>query len=434
VSLNSEGNIIAIGARENDENGYHSGSMIFYHHIDDEWVEFGNEIFGNAGESFGNSAELNANASRVAVTAPGALDDRGLVRVFTVELSILDHPTNQVNICLGDDVSFSVSATNVNSYQWQESSDGVNNWSNITDDDTYTGSSTNLLTITTNLNLNNYYYRCVLINDTEEIYTNSAKLEFDSEAPIITSLPDTQYIEASAECEVSLPDYRSEVEATDNCDLEIELMQLPPPGTMVSGLGNTISIWAIDDFENATEATFTLDVVDHIAPVIHCGNNQEVNADETQSYLVSGIEFDAVFTHDNCAIASIINDYNDSETLAGELFPVGTSYIVWTITDASGNAMNCSFNVQVNEYNSIEELDMMGISMYPNPVNETLYLEFNKHDTRRIRISDIAGKFLLEKVSNQQKEIIDVLNFDKGVYILEFYIGDKVLRTKFIKR
>jgi len=39
-----------------------------------------------------------------------------------------------------------------------------------------------------------------------------------------------------------------------------------------------------------------------------------------------------ITTSDNCGVASVLNDYNNS-TDASDTYPVGTTVITWTVTD-----------------------------------------------------------------------------------------------------
>ena len=54
-------------------------------------------------------------------------------------------------------------------------------------------------------------------------------------------------------------------------------------------------------------------------------------------------------TDDNCAVASVINNYNSTATLAGAQFPVGTTTVIWTITDIHGNDTQCQYDIVVTD-------------------------------------------------------------------------------------
>ena len=65
-------------------------------------------------------------------------------------------------------------------------------------------------------------------------------------------------------------------------------------------------------------------------------------------YIVPGTGFDPTFT-DNCTGSTIENDYNNSASLQGASFQVGTTTVVWTVTDAAGNTAECSIEVVITD-------------------------------------------------------------------------------------
>ncbi len=76
---------------------------------------------------------------------------------------------------------------------------------------------------------------------------------------------------AGANCMVTMPDYRSLVTATDNCNGAVTLVQLAPndPGSAVIGYGGTrtVKIKGTDCAGNTDTTTFQLELVDSTAPV-----------------------------------------------------------------------------------------------------------------------------------------------------------------------
>lgn len=86
VSLNSNGSVLAIGAATNDGNGTDSGHVRIYQNIDDIWTQVGNYINGEAtNDRSGISVSLSSDGSIVAIGAvynDGNGSDSGHVRVF----------------------------------------------------------------------------------------------------------------------------------------------------------------------------------------------------------------------------------------------------------------------------------------------------------------------------------------------------------------
>ncbi len=70
VVSNALGNIVAISAPENDNNGEDSGHVKIFKNIDDVWEQIGESIEGdNAGDEFGNRITLNADGNVVAISS-----------------------------------------------------------------------------------------------------------------------------------------------------------------------------------------------------------------------------------------------------------------------------------------------------------------------------------------------------------------------------
>lgn len=86
VSLSSDGNIIAIGAEENDGNGSFSGHVRVYENIAGVWTQIGQDIDGEAADDVsGIGVSLSTDGSIVAIGAPGNDgngEDSGHVRLY----------------------------------------------------------------------------------------------------------------------------------------------------------------------------------------------------------------------------------------------------------------------------------------------------------------------------------------------------------------
>ena len=86
VSLSGDGEWIAIGAIDNDDNGNNSGHVRVYHYNGLGWIKKGQDIVGETNDdNFGYSLQLNANGTRLVVGAPhndGNGSDAGHARVF----------------------------------------------------------------------------------------------------------------------------------------------------------------------------------------------------------------------------------------------------------------------------------------------------------------------------------------------------------------
>lgn len=175
----------------------------------------------------------------------------------------------------------------------------------------------------------------------------------------------------------------------------------------------------------------TLNVIeDNVPPTIVCMTNQTRQADSSHSYTAVGNEFDPFSVTDNCNIQSFVNNYNNDSTLANTSFPEGTTTVTWLATDYSGNISTCSFDITVNEYTQIDEIDLSRITITPNPVHNNLELKITeKQLSGKIQIVDVTGKVIKQIENNKIKQSIDVSDLQKGIYFIK--INNIV--TKFIK-
>ena len=246
---------------------------------------------------------------------------------------------------------------------------------------------------------------------------------------VTNPIPDIATLsDITAECEVT---ELTAPTATDNCAGTISASHnatLPITGT-------TVVTWTYED-GNGNSVTQNQNVIidDVTNPEITCIENQIKQLLEGETvYTVSETEFDPTATDDNCQIASIINDFNNLATLDGETLPIGTTTIIWTVTDDNGNSTDCSFDVTVNAFLGIETLQQNGISIYPNPTNGIVNFDFANNNIQNIIISDITGKQIIEKTNIQQNEMINLSNFENGIYIIKIQTDNELFTTKIVK-
>lgn len=106
--------------------------------------------------------------------------------------------------------------------------------------------------------------------------------------------------------------------------------------------GNTTVTWTVTDIHgNTNTCTQTVTVTDAEPPTITCPAPVSVTADPGLCS-ASGISLGTPSTNDNCTVASVTND-------APTTFPVGTTTVTWTVTDAAGNSATCTQSVTVTD-------------------------------------------------------------------------------------
>jgi uncharacterized repeat protein (TIGR01451 family) len=182
----------------------------------------------------------------------------------------------------------------------------------------------------------------------------------DVTPPVITVSPQT--IAADASCQAVVPDFTATALVSDNCACSgsdnseacadrhpITVTQSPAPGTPV-GLGtHTITLSANDGSSNngglgnTTTTTTTLTVADQTAPVISCPTDIVVYLPMNSSDVSMPVSYPAATASDNCSSTPTIT-YDHA---SGSVFPIGTTTVTATATDAAGNHSSCSFNISV---------------------------------------------------------------------------------------
>jgi hypothetical protein len=103
---------------------------------------------------------------------------------------------------------------------------------------------------------------------------------------------------------------------------------------------NTVTLTVTDINGNSSQCTSTVTVVDNTPPSITCPANITATAGPG---VCSAVVTYTVASGDNCGAVTVV-----SNPPSGSAFPVGTTPVVVTATDASGNTATCGFNVTVN--------------------------------------------------------------------------------------
>jgi uncharacterized repeat protein (TIGR01451 family) len=192
----------------------------------------------------------------------------------------------------------------------------------------------------------------------------------DDQAPVIdAALCNTSYMfdtdagECTSEQSIDLSGFVS-----DNCsdvdDLTYQTVLIRPNGKIevLNGndiayameLGTTFAIFQITDEQGNLASCFaSVIVMDNELPEIDCPvvDAFYANTNGICGYVAQGAEFDATGS-DNCDIVSLTHNYGawgNPNSLAGATFPVGTTEVVWTVVDGSGNSTQCTISIVVED-------------------------------------------------------------------------------------
>jgi len=126
------------------------------------------------------------------------------------------------------------------------------------------------------------------------------------------------------------------------------------PGTLFP-VGTTSVKAYVSNLCSIDSCTFTVTVNDTTKPVITCPNTIIVNANNSGCTYLGNIG--TATATDNC-----------SATISGPVpagpYPVGTTTVTWTATDASGNFATCTQNVLVNQTSSTGNSSLTACDSY----------------------------------------------------------------------
>ena len=131
------------------------------------------------------------------------------------------------------------------------------------------------------------------------------------------------------------------VTGVDGCSTPVTVVANPPSGSNFPIGTTTVNATATDAAGNVSNCSFTVTVNDCENPTVQCPADITQCSDQGQCGAV--VTF-SVPGADNCAGATVV-----ATPASGSLFPVGTTVVTATATDAAGNTSNCSFNVTVND-------------------------------------------------------------------------------------
>lgn len=181
----------------------------------------------------------------------------------------------------------------------------------------------------------------------------------DNEAPVFTNCPSDITINCDASTDAS---NTGTATATDNCsgtslshnDVSTQDTDANSPAHYNYTITRTYT--ATDEDNNTATCVQVITVEDIIAPSVTCMENAARNTDAAVcSYTVSGNEFDAEASADNCSgvmmsyVLSGATTANSSASLNGTMLNKGTTTITWMASDITGNSAACSFDVNVND-------------------------------------------------------------------------------------
>lgn len=95
---------------------------------------------------------------------------------------------------------------------------------------------------------------------------------------------------------------------------------------------------------------------------------------------------------------------------------------------------NQTLSIVEGESLSVDDYSIVDISLFPNPASSKLYIQLknNNSNTIKIELYNLLGKRVLSKIFAGNTTMLDVSNYNSGMYILKCTIDDTILTKKVI--
>ncbi len=398
ISLNSDGSIVAIGATGNDGNGgFDNGHVRIYENIAGTWTQIGQDIDGENGlDQFGNSVELSADGSIVAIGGFFNDDNGGNAGHVRIYENIAGAWTQ-----IGEDIDGEASGDEFGT-SLSISTDGSIVAIGAPFND---GSGSNAGHV--------------------RVYENIAGTWTQIGEDI-----DGEAVEDKSGYSMSL-----------------------------NGNGSIVAIGAIGNDGNGEFDNGHVRIYENIAGT-WTQVGQDINGEAAENnfgYSVSlssdgsVVASGAIYNYDNGIEAGHVRIY---ENTAGTWTQVGEDIDGEVMSDKSGNAISLSsdgLNVAIGAYlndgngnnsghvrvykrlNTVvgfQALQQKEIYVYPNPTQGIINLEFSDENIKEITVVDVTGKQLIKVQRDKQ---IDLSNLNAGIYFVKVLTENELLTSKVIK-
>ena len=87
--------------------------------------------------------------------------------------------------------------------------------------------------------------------------------------------------------------------------------------------------------------------------------------------------------------------------------------------------------IQFSQLTPVESIKTTNFSLYPNPVHDSFFLQFDNEQSRTIELLDLQGRKLGMLISKQSIEKIDIHGIKSGIYIVKVTDQQNVIAQKF---
>ncbi len=112
---------------------------------------------------------------------------------------------------------------------------------------------------------------------------------------------------------------------------------------------------------------------------------------------------------------------------------VGLFEVTLSVTTSFGCEADISKMDYMDVLNSIDEFASYNITFFPNPTSGEIRFSFGDGNAKELKVKDITGKILQSIIITGREELVDLSNFEVGIYLISIYTDKETLTTKIIK-
>lgn len=409
VELNAEGNILAVGS-EGISSQY--GKANVYKFVDDNWFEIGSVVDDVRGSFFGHNVKLNREGTIMAV---GSREGTGtgnphLAKVFEYNCTISQPVTSELQpICQGGSVVISVEEVDEITYYWYESADAT--------ESIFTGSE----------------YEIHALQETTSYWVEAVNF-LDCKSPrtevIVTVLPAPELIIEASEIEI--------------CEANEATLYAESPNNVIFWYANEddeeyvyhgnlfitpeltedTTYW-VEAYDLATgcfsdRVEITITVSEAIAAPI---------AEPTQYFMdgttLADLEVEHTGTLTWYADAALTQELPETT-----LVVAGTTYYV---TQSSGACQSAATAILVDTFLGSGNLSNDKFAFYPNPVKDILNIT-DADEIKSVSVYDLTGRKVKVQSVNAKEAKINLSDLSSGNYVVHVETSKEVRSVKIIKK
>ena len=402
VSISADGNTIAIGAPDNNATGFESGHVRVYAYQANDWVIIGNAIEdGTFGDHTGYSVSLSDDGNRLAVGAPDDGDiadvgsNYGIVRVYENQSGNWVQIGNNIwGEAAEDNSGASVSLNNDGSIVAIGAPNNNNSFSGAGHARVFAFQTNNWVQIGQDLEgegQNDQYGGAVSINNQGNIVAIGATHNNGIGHVRVFEFITSSWVQIGSDIDGEA--------VSDEFGISVSL----------NGDGDILAVGA------RYNSGFTLDA-----------GHTRVYRNQSSNWVQIDSDIDGEALQDR-------SGYSVSLNADGSIVAIG-SYLNDGVNGSNSGHVRLFSNANVLNIKDVDSSEQFNI--YPNPATTQIHIYLKKVTLHsKIELYNIQGKLLHTEYSNNiNSAVIDIANLSKGIYILKLELDKSYKTLKVIKR